>query len=314
MTTASSKANKTLKKPVAKKSAANKPMLSRNQGIKPRTIVPHLFLGAMAIYFIIPFWWIIVASSKDATGLFSGSSALWFGDSIDYIGNLNALFTFDKGIYITWLSNSALYALSGGIGATVLSVLAGYAFAKFAFKGRRFSFSLLLGAVMVPQTALVIPTFILLANMGLTNTIWAVILPSLLNPFGVYLMYVYAKDAVADELLDAARVDGAGEFRIFIQVALPILRPAVVTVLLLSIVATWNNYFLPLAMISDTKLLPVTVGIGLWQGLASGNNSGGASLWGIIIIGALVSIIPLAISFLSLQRFWQGGLSIGSLK
>jgi multiple sugar transport system permease protein len=167
---------------------------------------------------------------------------------------------------------------------------------------------------MVPQTALVIPTFILLANMGLTNTIWAVILPSLLNPFGVYLMYVYAKDAVADELLDAARVDGAGELRTFVQVALPLLRPAVVTVLLLSIVSTWNNYFLPLAMISDTKLLPVTVGIGLWQGLASGNNSGGASLWGIIIIGSLVSIIPLAISFLSLQRYWQGGLSIGSLK
>jgi multiple sugar transport system permease protein len=286
----------------------------RSKPLKQKNTIAHLFLGAMAIYFIIPFWWIIVASSKDATGLFSGNSALWFGDSVDYGQNLVALFTFDNGIYLTWLGNSALYALAGGVGATVLAVLAGYAFAKFAFWGRRFSFSLLLGAVMVPQTALVIPTFILLANMGLTNTIWAVILPSLLNPFGVYLMYVYAKDAVADELLDAARVDGAGEFRTFLQVALPLLKPAVVTVLLLSIVSTWNNYFLPLAMISDTKLLPVTVGIGLWQGLASGNNSGGASLWGIIIIGSLVSIIPLAIAFLSLQRYWQGGLSIGSLK
>jgi multiple sugar transport system permease protein len=286
----------------------------RSKPLKEKNTIAHLFLGAMAIYFIIPFWWIIVASSKDATGLFSGNSSLWFGDSVDYGQNLVALFTFDNGIYLTWLGNSALYALAGGVGATVLAVLAGYAFAKFAFWGRRFSFSLLLGAVMVPQTALVIPTFILLANMGLTNTIWAVILPSLLNPFGVYLMYVYAKDAVADELLDAARVDGAGEFRTFLQVALPLLKPAVVTVLLLSIVSTWNNYFLPLAMISDTKLLPVTVGIGLWQGLASGNNSGGASLWGIIIIGSLVSIIPLAIAFLSLQRYWQGGLSIGSLK
>jgi|TARA_B110000259_G_scaffold188337_1_gene246558 multiple sugar transport system permease protein len=286
----------------------------RSKPLKQKNTIAHLFLGAMAIYFIIPFWWIIVASSKDATGLFSGNSSLWFGDSVDYGQNLVALFTFDNGIYLTWLGNSALYALAGGVGATVLAVLAGYAFAKFAFWGRRFSFSLLLGAVMVPQTALVIPTFILLANMGLTNTIWAVILPSLLNPFGVYLMYVYAKDAVADELLDAARVDGAGEFRTFLQVALPLLKPAVVTVLLLSIVSTWNNYFLPLAMISDTKLLPVTVGIGLWQGLASGNNSGGASLWGIIIIGSLVSIIPLAIAFLSLQRYWQGGLSIGSLK
>jgi multiple sugar transport system permease protein len=282
--------------------------------MKKNNTIAHLFLGAMAIYFLIPFWWIIVASSKDAKGLFGGGSALWFTESIDYIGNLTALFTFDGGIYARWLGNSAMYAISGGVGATILAVLAGYAFAKFAFVGRRFSFSLLLGAVMVPMTALVIPTFILLSNLGLTNTIWSVILPSLLNPFGVYLMYVYAKDAVPDELLDAARVDGAGEFRTFIQVALPLLRPAVVTVLLLSIVATWNNYFLPLAMISDIKLYPVTVGIGLWQGLASGNNSGGASLWGIIVIGALVSIIPLAISFLALQRYWQGGLSIGSLK
>lgn len=286
----------------------------RSNPLKFKNPISHLVLGALVIYFLVPFWWIIVASSKDAQGLFGGGNALWFTDNIDYVGNLTALFTFDGGVYLRWLGNSALYAVTGGVGATILAVLAGYGFAKFVFWGRRFSFSLLLGAVMVPVTALVIPTFILLANLGLTNTIWSVILPSLLNPFGVYLMYVYAKDAVADELLDAARVDGAGEFRIFWQVALPLLRPAVVTVLLLSIVATWNNYFLPLAMLSDTKLYPVTVGIGLWQGLASGNNSGGASLWGIIIIGALVSIIPLAIAFLSLQRYWQGGLSIGSLK
>lgn len=287
---------------------------SKPNAFRIKSPIPHLFLGAMVLYFLIPFWWLIVASSKNARDLFGGGNALWFGDEINYVENFLALFTFDGGVYLRWISNSALYALTGGIGATILAVLAGYAFAKFVFWGRRFSFSLLLGAVMVPATALVIPTFILLSNLELTNSIWAVILPSLLNPFGVYLMYVYAKDAVADELLDAARVDGAGEFRIFIQVALPLLRPAIVTVLLLSIVATWNNYFLPLAMLSDPKLYPVTVGIGLWQGLASGNNSGGASLWSIIMIGALVSIIPLAISFLTLQRYWQGGLSIGSLK
>lgn len=295
-----------------RKSAVNTGVSGQNPNSK--NIFSHLFLGAMIIYFLIPFWWIIVASSKDAQGLFSGNSAMWFGENVDYIGNLTALFTYDGGVYARWLGNSALYSLTGGVGATILAIMAGYSFAKFAFWGRRFSFSLLLGAVMVPMTALVIPTFILLSNMGLTNTIWSVILPSLLNPFGVYLMYVYAKDAVPDELLDAARVDGAGEFRIFLTVALPLLRPAVVTVLLLSVVATWNNYFLPLAMLSDTQLYPVTVGIGLWQGLASQNNSGGASLWSIIIIGALVSVIPLIISFLSLQRYWQGGLSIGSLK
>ena len=136
----------------------------------------------------------------------------------------------------------------------------------------------------------------------------------MLSPFGVYLMRVYIADAVPDELLDAARVDGAGEFRTFVQVALPLMRPAIVTVMLLSIVATWNNYFLPLAMLNDNNLYPVTVGLDLWQGLASGNNGGGFSLWSIIVMGSLVSIIPLIVAFLSLQKYWQGGLSLGSLK
>ena len=281
---------------------------------KNRNIVPQLFLGILLVYFFIPFWWIVINSSKDAAGLFGGGSALWFSDNVDYIGNLRELFTYNGGIYLRWIGNSALYALTGGVGATVLSVLAGYGFAKYRFAGRRFAFSLLLASVMVPLTALVIPTFIMLSQLNLTNTPWAVILPSLLSPFGVYLMTVYTRDAVPDELLDAARVDGAGELRTFLQVALPLMRPAIVTVLLLSIVATWNNYFLPLAMLSDSKLFPVTVGIGLWQSLASANNGGGTSLWSLIIIGSLVSIIPLVIAFLSLQRYWQGGLSLGSLK
>jgi multiple sugar transport system permease protein len=282
---------------------------------QPRYLSLQVVLGILMVYFLVPFWWVIVNSSKSSAGLFGGGNALWFADDIDYLGNLTQLFTYGGGIYARWLFNSALYAIVGGIGATVLAVLAGYGFAKFRFSGRRISFAVLLGAVMVPATALVIPTFILFSQAGLTNTIWAVILPTLLNPFGVYLMCVYARDAVPDELLDAARVDGAGEFRTFLQVAVPMLRPAIVTVLLLSIVSSWNNYFLPLAMLSDNRLFPVTVGIGLWQSTASTYGAaGGESLWSIIILGSLVSVIPLIIAFLTLQRYWQGGLAIGSLK
>ncbi|MEA9985041.1 MULTISPECIES: carbohydrate ABC transporter permease [Subtercola] len=280
-----------------------------------RNSLAYLFLTALILYFLIPIWWLVVASTKDVGGLFNGTSgALWFDKTFAFIPNLMQLFTYNDGIYIHWLGNSLLYALTGGFGATVLAVLAGYGFAKYNFKGRRLMFSLLLGSVMVPLTALVIPTFILLSNVHMTDTIWAVILPSLLNPFGVYLMSVYTSNAVPDELLDAARVDGAGEIRTFFQVAFPLLRPAFVTVLLLSVVATWNNYFLPLAMLSNSKLFPITVGLGLWEGQASANNSGGVSLWGLIIIGSLVSIIPLVIAFLTLQKYWQGGLAIGSLK
>ena len=281
----------------------------------PGRIPLNIVLGLLMVYFLIPFWWLIVNSSKSSAGLFGGASSLWFADDINYVQNFIDLFTYGGGIYARWLANSALYALVGGVGATALAVLAGYGLAKYSFAGRRFSFAILLGAVMVPTTALVIPTFVLFAQVGWTNTIWAVIFPTLLNPFGVYLMNVYARDAVPDELLDAARVDGAGEFRTFFTVALPLLRPAIVTVLLLSVVASWNNYFLPLVMLSDNRLFPVTVGIGLWQSTASTYGAaGGQSLWSIIVLGALVSVIPLIIAFLTLQRYWRGGLAIGSLK
>jgi multiple sugar transport system permease protein len=282
---------------------------------RQRHIPLQVVLGLLVVYFLIPFWWVIVNSSKSSAGLFGGGNALWFATKIDYIGNMVQLFSYGGGIFANWLLNSALYAFVGGIGATVLAVLAGYGLAKYRFAGRRVGFSILLGAVMVPTTALVIPTFILFSQLEITNTIWSVILPTLLNPFGVYLMNVYARDAVPDELLDAARVDGAGEFRTFIQVAFPLMGPATITVLLLSVVSSWNNYFLPLAMLSDNRLFPVTVGIGLWQSTASTYGAaGGESLWSIIILGSLVSVIPLIIAFLSLQRYWQGGLAIGSLK
>lgn len=302
---------------VAPDLAATDRRLRRNGGRGPgarRPLLAHVFLVVLVLYFALPLWWLVVGSTKDIGGLFTGSAGpLWFDDEFHLVDNVKQLFTQNGGLYWRWLGNSFLYAFAGGIGATVLSILAGYGFAKYRFRGRNLLFSAVLGSVMVPTTALVIPTFMLLSQMNLTNTIWAVILPSLLSPFGVYLMRVYTQDAVPDEILDAARVDGAGDIRTFFSVALPLLRPAVVTVLLLSTVATWNNYFLPLAVLSDTKLLPVTVGLGTWQA-QSQSGAAGSQLWNLVVTGALISILPLIVSFLSLQRYWQGGLSLGSLK
>jgi multiple sugar transport system permease protein len=281
--------------------------------VSNRHLGAKLFLLALVCYFLVPVWWLVVASTKNAEGLFSGTGALWF-NGFHLFGNLRDLFTYNNGEYLRWLGNSVLYALTGGIGSTIISVLAGYGFAKYQFRGRNLTFALVLGSVMVPLTALVIPTFVMMSNAGLTDTVWAVILPSLLSPFGVYLMRVYTSASVPDELLDAARIDGAGELRTFLRVSLPLMRPAVVTVLLLSVVATWNNYFLPLTMLSDSKLYPLTVGIGLWSQLASSNNGGGQSLWSLIIAGSLVSVVPLIVAFLTLQKYWQGGLAVGSLK
>lgn len=284
------------------------------RGRRAGLIPAHVFLLILVFYFVMPLWWLMVASTKSTAGLFNGDGGpLWFDSEMNLWENIVGLATYNGGEYFRWMANSALYAFVGGIGATVLAVLAGYGLAKYRFRGRNLSFAILLGSVMIPSTALVIPTFVLLSQVGMVNTIWAVILPSLLNPFAVYLMRVYAADAIPDELLDAARVDGAGEYRTFFQVCLPLLRPAIVTVLLLSVVSTWNNYFLPLAMLNDSRLFPITVGLGVWQGQAI-QNSGGQQIWNLMITGAFLSIIPLIIAFLALQKYWRGGLALGSVK
>ncbi|MGC5167545.1 carbohydrate ABC transporter permease [Luteimicrobium sp. DT211] len=290
---------------------ARKGRRSFTQRVRPGS---HLLLIVFALYFLIPLWWLIVASTKSNSGLFTGSGGpLWFNSDFHFVDNVKGLFSHDGGIYWTWFRNSVIYAVAGGVGATVISLLAGYGFAQYRFRGRRFLFSVLLGSLMIPGTALVIPTFVLLSDLNLVDTMWAIILPSLLSPIGVYLIRVYAQDALPQETIDAARVDGAGELRTFFRIALPLLRPAVVTVLLLSTVATWNNFFLPLAMLRSPKLLPVTVGLGNWQSLSMAG-AGNEQAWNLIVTGALLSIIPLVVAFLALQRYWQSGLALGSVK
>jgi len=200
----------------------------------------------------------------------------------------------------------------GGGGATILATLGGYGLAKYRFPGRRAVFAIVLGAVAIPGTALAVPTFLLFSQIGLTNTPWAVILPSLISPFGLYLVWTFATDAVPTELLEAARLDGAGEFRIFFTIALPLLAPGIVTVLLFAIVATWNNYFLPLIMLSDPTWYPLTVGLSQWSAQATG--VGAQPIFNLVITGSLLTIVPIVVAFLFLQRYWQSGLAAGSVK
>jgi multiple sugar transport system permease protein len=200
----------------------------------------------------------------------------------------------------------------GAGGATLLSTAAGYGLAKYKFAGRRIVFAVLLGAVAVPGTALAVPTFLMFSDLGLTNTVWAIIIPSLISPFGLYLMWVYAGEAIPGDLLEAARIDGAGEVRIFFTVALRLLAPGIVTVLLFAVVSTWNNYFLPLIMLSKPDLYPLTVGLTQWSNQATG--VGARPIYNLVITGSLLTIVPLVIAFLLLQRFWQSGLTAGSVK
>jgi multiple sugar transport system permease protein len=262
-------------------------------------------------YFLLPLYWLVVASTKDNGQLFS-TFGLWF-DQINLLTNLQQVFTAQGGIFWTWIGNTLLYSVVSAVGAAFLATAAGYAFAKYTFPAGTALFSVVLGSIMVPTTALAIPTYLLFAGVNLTDTRWSVILPSLVSPFGVYLMRVYAADAVDTQLLEAARVDGAGELRIFFSVALRLLAPGFITVLLFTLVATWNNYFLPLIMLSTPEKYPLTVGLAQWQSAAAAG-SGGQVLFSSVITGSLVSIVPLVVAFLFLQRYWQSGLTAGGVK
>jgi multiple sugar transport system permease protein len=291
--------------PVAGKTTASG-KLRRKRGVN--TVLLFIFL----IYSFLPLFYLVVSSTKSNAELFS-TFGLWFASSFHLSSNLQEVFTHDGGIYLNWLWNTVYYSVVGAVGATLVATIAGYAFAKFRFRGRTLLFALILGSIMIPQTALAIPIYLLLSKVALVNTPLAVILPSLVFPFGVYLMRVYAEQSIPDDLLDAARVDGAGEFRIFVRVALRILAPGFVTVLLFSFVFIWNNYFLPLIVLNDPTLYTITVGLAAWNSQASAGG-GAQALFPLILTGSLVGIVPIILAFLFLQRFWQGGLTFGSLK
>lgn len=280
--------------------------------LAPRSNTVNVLMLLGIAYFLTPILWVVINSTKSKPDLFSTFS-LWFGNSFHLFTNLHELATQDGGVYIRWVGNTAFYSISSALGATLISAMAGYALARFKFRGSHMLESLIMGMIMVPATALVMPLYLLFSKINLTDTIWSVILPSVLSPFGAFLIRVYVAESVPDELLQAARIDRAGEFRIFWQIVLPMMRPALVTVFLFSLVASWNNFFLPLVMLSENRLYPLTVGLTGWFSQAS-QESGNSVLFNLVIIGALVAIIPLIIAFLFLQRYWQGGINAGSLK
>ncbi|WP_206535725.1 carbohydrate ABC transporter permease [Microbacterium sp. 4R-513] len=267
-----------------------------------------IVMGVFTLYFLIPLWWLLVASTKSRGQLFS-TNPLWFADP-QFIENVTGLFSYRNGVYLKWLLNSVLYAGVGGVLATVIAAMCGYALAKYRFPGREAIFNTVLGGVLVPATALALPLFLLFSRIELTNTYWAVLLPSIVSPFGVYLARVFAEASVPDELIEASRLDGAGEIRTFFTVSIRLMMPALVTVFLFQFVSIWNNFFLPLIMLRSEELFPVTFGLYAWNSTINQF----PELRTFVLVGSLLSVIPLIVTFLLLQRYWRTGLGTGALK
>ncbi|MFE6970819.1 carbohydrate ABC transporter permease [Isoptericola sp. NPDC057653] len=275
--------------------------------LRSRVLVTGVLVLTSA-YFLFPLWWLLVAATKDAGYTFAGNP-LWFSH-FDLFGNIADLFAYKNGIFAAWMGNAALYSIVGaGIG-TLVAAATGYAVAKFEFPGRGVLFAVVLGAVLVPKVLFTLPLFLMFSQVGIVNTYLAVLLPSIVSPFGVYLARVFAAQSVPDEVVEAARLDGAAEGKIFFGVSLRMMSPALVTIFLFQFVEIWNNFLLPSQVLIDENLKPVTVGLVTWNALVQS----GQIERHMVIIGAFVAVVPLIVAFLSLQRFWRSGLATGALK
>jgi multiple sugar transport system permease protein len=246
-------------------------------------LLPTLVLLLGAVYCLFPVVWVLIASTKSSGELFSTftlapSTHLW--------DNITELSAYRGGLFWRWMANTALYA------------------------GKKAIFNVILAGVLVPGVVLAIPQYLLLAQVGLTNTYWSVLLPSIISPYGIYLARIYAAASVPDDVLEAARTDGAPEWRVFTSISVPMMVPGLVTVFLFQFVAIWNNFMLPYIMLGNDRLFPITVGL-------SGLLNQGASqpaMYTSVITGALLSILPLTALFLTLQRYWQVDLAAGAVK
>ncbi|MFC8722187.1 carbohydrate ABC transporter permease [Kitasatospora sp. NPDC057198] len=268
---------------------------------------PTLLLLLGAVYCLVPVVWVVTAATKSREELFT---TFTYAPGTGFWGNLVELSSYRGGVYWQWMANSALYAGAGALLSASVSGVTGYALAKYRFRGRSTVFNVLLAGVLMPPITLAVPQYLLMSKAGLADSYWSVLLPSILSPYGIYLSRIYAEAAIPDEVVEAARVDGAREWRLFRSVALPMMVPGLVTVFLFQFVAIWNNFLLPYIMLGDDHKFPVTVG--LYSLLQQGANE--PAMYTLVITGALLSVLPLIALFLGMQRYWRVDLLSGAVK
>lgn len=255
-----------------------------------------------------PLSWLLVNATKNNGDLF-GRPGFRLAE-FNLFTNLADLFAYQDGVFGRWMANSMLYSVVGALASTLISLLAGYAFHTYGFRGKEKLYGLVLLGILVPHTVISLPMYLMASEAGLVNSYWAVLIPGLVNPFGVYLARVFSESYVPGETLEAARLDGAGELRAFRSVALPMLSPAFVTIFLFSFTGSWNNFFLPLVMLNDSALYPVGLGLYNWNATLAQE----PQLYSFVITGSLLSVVPLAVAFVALQRHWRSGLTAGAVK
>jgi multiple sugar transport system permease protein len=263
----------------------------------------YAVLGVGLLAMSLPFIWMLVSSVKPEAEV-RQIPPTWLPETFT-LENYQTLF--DRLSFPTYFFNSTLVAIVVTLGNVVFCSMLGYALAKLEFRGKRVIFALVLGMLMVPAIAILVPLFVLVSNLGLTNTYAGLILPYLAAPIGVFLMRQYFL-GLPDELIQAARVDGASEFRIFWNVMLPLCGPALATLAILTFLGSWNNFIWPLvvAQTEDRYTLPVALAL-----YSVGQN---ATQYGVLLAGAVVVVLPVIAIFLALQRYFVQGIAMTGIK
>ena len=293
---------------------------ARLRGLSPSDWVVRVLvvsiLAFFVVFFVLPLVWLVLAPTKGAGELLV-EHPFAFGSLDMLAANFAELARFQNGIIWTWLGNSVLYSGVALLLTLVVSIPAGYALALTEFRLRRTLLVTTLVVMLIPNTALVLPVFLELSAVGLVGTPWSVILPFSFFPFGVYLTYIYFSTAVSKDLLDAARIDGAGELRVFLRVAMPLATPVIALVGFFNFVSNWNNYFLPFVMVPGRKS-PVQVGLAeLLSNVPLFNPTSAASVTidlPVLALATIVSVAPVLVIFLFSQRFLVSGMTAGGTK
>ncbi|TDD61477.1 carbohydrate ABC transporter permease [Kribbella antibiotica] len=279
--------------------------------------VVALLLALLVVFFALPVAWLLLAPTKTASELVSAGPFSFGG-----FGNLATawrnLTSFEDGVIFVWLKNSAIYSAGSLVLTLATSVPAGYALALTKFRGRGLLLSVTLLVMIMPSATLVLPLFLELNKLGLIGTVWSVVLPFSFFPFGVYLVYIYFATSLPAEMLEAARIDGAGEWRTFTAIALPLARPVVALVAFFSFVGNWNNFFLPYLVLPSSQQFPIQVGLNqLLSTTPSFNPVAGAGLnitSPELALSIIIAVLPVLVVFLFSQRALVSGMLAGATK
>jgi multiple sugar transport system permease protein len=275
-----------------------------------------LFVLAI-LFFGVPIVWLLLAPTKTTNGL-QYLSPLAFGN-LDQLGvTATNLFGYSDGIIWRWALNSLWYTSVSLVVAVAVAVPAGYALAKLPFRGSRIVLFVTLLTMIVPSAALILPLYLEMSAFGLTNTPWGVILPLTFHPFGVYLIYLYARSSIPDSIIEAARLDGCSEFAILLRIFVPLAWPAIAMVAFFAFVGAWNAFFLPYIMLNDQNLATLQTGLQLLVSSTGAIGGGGQSNIPIhapeVALAAIVSVLPILMVFLFAQRFLVAGQLAGAEK